>query len=193
MSSRPEPEGGTRAGARPGRREFLAALFVVLGGALMVLLASTQQWAEVVVDPTLSVPPSVWDELRGQAVAPAARALGLVGLAGVVALAATRRIGRRVVGVVLVLAGVGTVLASLFASPETSWSPGAGDATAPLRITGWPWASAFGGALLVAGGIWVIARAGRWPTMGERYDRSAPSPAAEDAWSALDRGEDPTR
>ena len=192
MSRQTAPEDGGRIGTKPGRREFLAALFVVLCGALLVLLASLQRWADVVVDVTVSVPPSVYEELEGHAVAPAARALGLVGLAGTVALAATRRVGRRLVGVVLALAGVGTVLASLFWTAETSWSPGAGDATVPLRITDWSWVSVFGGALLVAGGVWAIARAGSWPTMGERYDRAA-SPAGSDAWSALDRGEDPTR
>src|SRR5690606_31457398 len=138
------------ARSRPGRREFVAALALELIAAFVVVLNSAVLWADVVIDPTVSVPPWVSDELRGQAVAPAARALGLVGVAGVVALAGTRRIGRRVVGAVLALTGVGIVLASLFWSAETSWLPFGEPAV--LRETGWSWVSVVAGAVVAVCG-----------------------------------------
>lgn len=72
---------------------------------------------------------------------PTAHAWGWVALAGVVAIAATRGLARRAVGVLLVLAG----LAVLGAHP-------------------------FGAGLLVGAGALVAVRGQRWAAMGSRYD-----------------------
>lgn len=172
------------------RREMIAGLAVVLVGAALVLLAGTQPWARV-ADLTVTVPPAVEATLKGQAVAPGARALGLVGLAGIVALLATRRLLRRVVGALLALAGIATCAASLAWSVETPIL--VGDAGEPLAWTPWPVVSVAGGVLLCAGGVLAAIRSSQWPAMGSRYDAPARAKAKdEDPWSALDRGEDPT-
>jgi uncharacterized membrane protein (TIGR02234 family) len=174
------------------RRELVVVLAVIVAGAGLVLLAATQPWA-VVADPSVTVPPSVEAGLRGQAVAPGARALGLVGLAGVVALLATRRIGRRVVAVLLALAGVATCAVSLLWSAQAPIL--AGDAAETLDRTWWCWVSVAGGVLVFAGGVLAALRSGKWPAMGSRYDAPAGTPSKpknDDPWAALDRGEDPT-
>lgn len=89
----------------------------------------------------------------------------LVALAGAVAILATRRWGRVPVG--LVLAASGGIAAS----------DGAG------RV------ALAAGVLLVAVGLWTAVRGTSWPALGARYD--APQ-RRDDAWAALDRGEDPT-
>lgn len=173
------------------RRELVLVLAILLAGAGMVLLAGGQPWSEV-ADPTVSVSPSITAPLEGQAVAPVARALGYVALAGVVALLATRRIGRTLVGVLLVFAGVGIGLASLFWTAEAPVLTG--DAAEPLDRTFWPWVSLAGGGLVLLAGIGAAVRGRRWSAMGSAYDSPAgrPERTSDDAWAALDRGEDPT-
>lgn len=173
------------------RRELVVVLAVLLVGAGLVLLAASQPWS-MIADPTLSVSPEVMATLEGQAVAPAAQALGYVGLAGVVGLLATRRIGRTVIGCVLVLAGVGVVLASLFWTAEAPVL--AGDAATGLDRTAWSWISVVGGGLVGLAGLATAVRGHRWSAMGSTYDSPSgrASRSAEDPWAALDRGEDPT-
>ena len=172
------------------RREMIAVLAVVLVGAALVLLAGTQPWASV-PGADVTEPTSVEAALKGSAISPGARALGLVGLAGIVALLATRRMGRRVVGVLLALAGLATCALSLFWSVD----PPAllGDASATVDRTFWSWVSVAGGVLVLLGGVLAAIRSSRWPAMGSRYDAPARTKSKdEDPWAALDRGEDPT-
>lgn len=174
-----------------GRRELVVGLAVVLVGAALVLLAGTQPWATVPGSSNATVPSSVEAALKGSAISPGARALGLVGLAGIVALVATRRIGRRVVGALLALAGLAVCALSLFwtADPPSLL----GDASATVDRTFWSWISVAGGVLLFAGGLLAAIRSARWPAMGSRYDAPARKQAKDDdPWAALDRGEDPT-
>ena len=58
----------------------------------------------------------------------------------------------------------------------------------------WPVTALLGGLAVVVGGLWVGASGHRWPHMGARYDRteSRGRTGSNDAWDALDRGEDPT-
>lgn len=94
------------------------------------------------------------------------RAVALMALAGVGALIAGRGLFRRIVAVVVILAGLGLTL----------------DGTAVAIV---------GGVLVVAGGVIAVATCPAWPVMGSRYERAA-EPAKTDLWAALDRGEDPT-
>ncbi|UOY02846.1 Trp biosynthesis-associated membrane protein [Blastococcus sp. PRF04-17] len=69
-------------------------------------------------------------------------------------------------------------------------------------VPSWPTLAVGAGVLAVGAGVLVVLRGRRWPAMGRRYERTpagAPAPArrsdedrAQDAWQALDRGEDPT-
>jgi hypothetical protein len=107
--------------------------------------------------------------------APWVRALALVGLAGGGALLAARGAARTALGALLAAGGAAVTAGG-----------GLGD---PLV--------AAGGLGLAAGGAFAAARGRRWPALGARYERRGPgTPGAEptslDAWTALDRGEDPT-
>jgi hypothetical protein len=101
-------------------------------------------------------------------------------LAAVLGIVATRGPARRVVGALLVLAGLGSVVAAL----------------APVASSGSVEAlGAVGGVLVMLGGAWTLARGATWPAMGARYDGARPasrSPRPLSAWEAQDRGLDPT-
>lgn len=168
------------------RRELLVALALVLVGAALALLASTQPWVSIagLVEVTGT---------RGRQVSPGAFALGLVGLAGLVAVLATRSLGRRIVGALVVLAGLGLVWTSGWARSDRGWA-GYGLPAGEPSSTVWPWVSVAGGVLLVLGGVLTLVRGGRWPGMSSRYDRPSrrSRTSEDDTWRALDRGEDPT-
>jgi uncharacterized membrane protein (TIGR02234 family) len=99
-----------RAARREPRREL--ALLVLLGaaGAALVLLAVRQGWAHVDTVAPRPLPASVTTE-TGQALVPAAAALALAALAGLAAVLATRRMLRRIAGVLLAGFGVGIAVA----------------------------------------------------------------------------------
>ena len=158
------------------RREYAVVVAVLAAGGAAGLLASGAVWQEVPGDLPLPVLPEV---VTGTEAAPAVRAVSLVALAGTLAVLATRRRGRRAVGVLLALAGL------VAAAAAVSWVGG--------DSTRWP-AVALGAALTVtAAGVLVAVRGGRWPVLGARYERgSRPVETSRSTWDALDRGEDPT-
>lgn len=185
-------------------REPAVAVLLDLTGAALVLLAAGRPWGHGVLRqaplPTVGLAPS------GRSLAPVAAALGLVGLAGVVAVLATRGAGRLATGVLLALAGAGVVAASVHVALDLSRAvrptaerisgvPGA--SAEGIRMTVWPRVSAVGGALLCGAGVLTAVRGRRWAALSARYDAPGtdrPVAPAEPAaiWEALDRGEDPT-
>ena len=118
------------------------------------------------------------------------RALGWTGLAGVVAIAATRGGARRLVGVLIAAAGLGAtgLAAAILGSREFGSIRPIGGIDGDGTL-GWEGAALLGGLALVAAGVLTAVRGPRWPALGARYDRAAPP---DDPWAALDRGEDPT-
>jgi uncharacterized membrane protein (TIGR02234 family) len=224
------------------RREMTVALALVLAGAALAVAAAGRTWvsAEWVVPDY----PAVRVRVGGGEAAPLLRAAGLVALAGVLAVLATRRSARRVVGGVLAVAGVTMVVACVAfwlqgsTVGDSALAQAVGDPTltvhaSTLATSGWPVVGCLGGVLVTAGGLLTAVGGSRWPAMGSRYD--APSVAragatepvgarpsraaqptrstgpprpdgptrpprlarsgrsmADDAWAALDRGEDPT-
>jgi uncharacterized membrane protein (TIGR02234 family) len=86
-------------------------------GAAVVLLAVRQGWGRVQTIQPRPLPPSTVS-VRGQDLVPAAGALGLAALAGLAAVIATRRVVRRLVGVLL--AAFGVAIAASVAMPLTS-------------------------------------------------------------------------
>ena len=191
------------------RRELTAAVLLCLLGALLVLLASGNAWARVDVAAT-GLTPARSAAVDGVAVQPGVRALALVGLAGVVAVAATRGAGRTAVGVVLAAVGLGTVAAVLGADSAPALvarvAEGGGQAGDVSTATGWPALAVVGGALVAAGGAVIAVRGRRWAALSARYDapavRAEQEPVGDEKggtrqeralWEALDRGEDPTR
>ncbi len=169
------------------RRELLVAVGLVLLGSAASLLASTQLW--IAIDGAADITGT-----RGRQVSPGSFAFGLMGLAGLVALLATRQVGRQIVGALVVVAGVGLGWASVLGrSTDGGWAANVGEAGVP-HWTAWPWVALAGGVLVALGGLLAIVRGGRWPGMSSRYDRPSGQTrgSEDDTWRALDRGEDPT-
>lgn len=185
------------------RREPLLAALLCLVGAFLVLVAVGREWALVGVLGTGLLPDREL-AVRGSDLVPGVRALGLVALAGVVAIPATRQWGRIVVGLVLAVVGAGVVAAvygvvgDLLSAAQGSAvvRDAGGTAGESTRRTLWPYACGLGGLTITAAGLFVAARGRRWAALGRRYEAPAARavlPAGErDLWEALDRGDDPT-
>jgi uncharacterized membrane protein (TIGR02234 family) len=199
------------------RAEFALALLLELLGAGAALLITRRTWQTVVTPRPRPLADDVL-AVSGHVLDPATTALGLVALAGAVAVLASRGLARRIVGAVLVVAGALLAWRSLIdltalsaararslvrsRHPAVSTDP----VLAPhVTVHGlWPTLSAAGALLVVAAGLLVAVRGGRWAGMSTRYEAPstrASTPGDADAeraradasmWSALDRGDDPT-
>lgn len=178
------------------RRELIIAVVACAVGAGLALFAATRTWSVEVVSRPAPLP-ALREARTGSALLPWLPAVAAVGLAGTGALLATRGVARRVVGLVLLLVGV--VLGAAGGYGLLGLDRGAAGAVAMA----WPGLTACGGLLAAAGAVATLARGGRWPAMGARYERAAarragaaePGRSADDPrslWDALDRGEDPT-
>jgi uncharacterized membrane protein (TIGR02234 family) len=205
--NRDPAEDGSQDGQRATRRALALALLCGAAGATVVLIASGQTWGEAeAVMGGVELPVTA----SGGDVSGLSSALALVGLASLVAVFAVRRTGRMVVACVLALSGAGAVGAALLGSGDTealesraAEAMGLAEASVTSAShTGWPWASAVGGLLLLCAGLLALSDGRHWPAMSGRYGRGGPSRASrrshpdpdrpEDMWRALDRGEDPT-
>lgn len=180
-------------------------MLLCLAGGGLAVLASGRPWARAVLrQPPLA---TVGATVSGHSLTPAVAALGLVGLAGVVAVLATRGTGRLATGVLLALAGAGVVAVSLQVRLDLDGRTGTvleraagapGAAARHIRPTSWPVVSAAAGLLLGAGGVLTATRGRGWSTLSARHDvpgGDVPPEPVEPAhmWDAQDRGEDPTR
>jgi uncharacterized membrane protein (TIGR02234 family) len=187
------------------RRELSLAVAACLVGAGLILLSASQPWAHLTVAepglPVLSTSP------HGRAVAPLVAALGLVGFAGVVAIAATRRWGRTVAGLLLIAAGIGAVVAvivfvthsdSAVLSEARRLAQRTEVVPDQVTLTAWPWLALAGAVATAMSGLGTALRGRGWPTMGARYE--APGSAARKRrtdprtamWESFDQGQDPT-
>jgi len=183
------------------RRELGTAVLLVLAGAVLLLVSTAGAWVtgvQVQPEPLPSSPVAV----SGAEAAAPVRALGLVVLAAVPALAATRRHGRTAVGVLLVLAGAaaGAAAVDVLGDPGSLVELDVDDVATTAR----PWLAVAGAVVTALAGAVVTARGRRWAGLGRRYEapaaRSAEpaatggaAPEGPELWDALDRGEDPTR
>jgi uncharacterized membrane protein (TIGR02234 family) len=185
---------------------------VALGGALVVLAAG-RTWIRVRPLLDTALVDRVVD-VSGREAAPATAALGLVALAGAVALVTSGAVVRRVVAALLVVAGAGTLAVTVAFLRD----PGGAARAAAARATGvtgsvgftstgtvWPAVCAAAALLVVAGGVVAVLRAGRWGGPSRRYEATSGAGAvsalgaeasrrdrAYDAWDALSDGADPT-
>jgi hypothetical protein len=178
-----------------GRRGLtLAAAACALSGGVL-LLAAGRVWLRY------DIPQSgVADRpatATGHVVASSSPTLGLVILAGVLVLPATRGIVRRLAGVMIALAGLGvTYLAALTIVLTTNQVPGP-NASDYLngRVTAWAWIAGVGGLVGVTGGLLTTIASRAWPSMGRRYEQGG-SPSRDTSevsmWDRLDDGDDPT-
>lgn len=191
------------------RRELRLAVLLCLVGSALVLYGASQTWA--ILEPTRLG--SVAVDLSGDEISGASQALGYVGLAAVLALAATKRLGRVVVGVLVLAAGIGIVIAlsrvlhtglaqralEHVASPSCTPSPCSQYVRLPAvsSTVTWVWLSLAGGVLMALSGLLVAVRGPRWAALSSSYTPPSARPAEPPAtdkgvWDALDRGEDPT-
>lgn len=160
------------------RREYVVVLATGALGAALVLLAAGRPWVHAVV---VGTPGQVRISPAARSVAPAVSGLGLFALASVVAVVATRRAGRLIVGALAALTGVG-ILAAIAATafdPEGAVHDAAVAAaglTSPtvddVAVTGWPVLAAIGALLILFAGVASLLRGRRWPVMSGRYERS---------------------
>jgi uncharacterized membrane protein (TIGR02234 family) len=182
------------------RSGLRTAVLLCLLGSFLVLVGVGRVWtsAEVPAGPLVDAGTAT---STGAELLPGVRALGLVGLAGVVALAATRRLGRTLVGLVLLATGVGVVLTVLTADLLTAARRLDGLADdVPAALSGWGWGTAAGGLLLALAGLLTVVQGRSWAALGQRYEAPtspattvpAAQPTERSLWEALDRGEDPT-
>lgn len=195
--------GGSTAPSRPhqpsgsGRRESTGCFLAALIAALILFVAAGAQWASgsgrrVAADSFVLVHAAT----SGRSVAPLVAVAGLVALAAAAAVPATRGIGRRLAGVVVVAAGLAALVQSLAADPQGRL---AGRLPQPAATYGsvWPFVAAAGAALLVATGVLLAARGPGWSSLSARYEapavRRTAAPKGDAAlWDALDEGHDPT-
>lgn len=199
----PDSESGTTK----RRYDFGLGLALMAAGAGVVLLAVSGIWISGSL--VLSGFPRVDVDLTGADVSVLARASAFVALAGVVAVLATRGVGRIVIGSLVTAAGGGVFVAVLVFTQTGRMTLDAhllriiDEPTMSLTATEvrddsvWPYVALVGGALIIAGGVMAMVRGRSWPAMGSRYDAPTRPAAGErttdGAWAALDRGEDPTR
>jgi hypothetical protein len=168
---------------------------VVIGAGLAMYAGTRDWWTE---ETTRPVPlPPIRNVISGRTAMPWIPASALVVLAGAAALFATKRVGRAIVAGLIVLAGIGLIVAGI----SGLYPP----ANAVKQQAGWPLLVAVAGLVVSAGGIIVVIRHRVWQrstTLGNRFD--APMATAQLSqtksrqqdsavlWDTLDSGTDPT-
>ena len=188
-----------KASASAGRartREYVAALAVVAGGALVGWWASASTW--MVVESSLlgsdelqAVQAVARESVSGSALNPLGAAMPIVGLAGLAGIIGSRRWPRRVIGALIALAGLALAWSSVGALAGLSiGAVGPDDGIVVSVSPGYAIVAAIAGAVLAAGGVWTSVRGALWPSLGANYERSVDRPRS--AWEALDRGIDPS-
>ena len=187
------------------RRGYIVGLSSMLVGSALAWWSASATW--VLVERSLLGDSTSSEMMDVQAVgllgvsggnvvsiAAAAPIIGFAGLAGVIG---SRGWLRRIVGVVVAIAGIALCASAVrFLSTMTVGSPtpggvgGSGDQNVVTVSTVWPVVAMVAGLLLLVGGLLTTAVGHRWPTLGAGYERKSAQP--RDAWEALDAGLDPT-
>ncbi|MEO6886813.1 MAG: Trp biosynthesis-associated membrane protein [Jatrophihabitantaceae bacterium] len=200
----------------PARIQFGLTLLVNLLGAGGALLVASRTWQSI---RTVREHPLVDDVLHvsGRTIDAAPTALALVAMAGVVAVLATRGLPRRLIGVVIALAGAGLIWRAVLdraavsagrartlvedKHPQVNTSAGL---ISHVSVSGaWAILTLAGGVLVLLAGAAITWRGARWAAMSARYEAPVRAPSGDDPeqtrmradaslWTALDRGDDPT-
>lgn len=191
---------GPPAGRGRGGYRSAVLLLAVCGAGMLWAAAST--WVTATASPAGL--PQVTVSATGNEVLPSVGAAGIVALAGIAGVWATRGRWRTLIGALLVVViGWATVAVAVFA---VSLPSGASDAVAnaagvlpddllQTSVAPW-WLLALAAAIVgVVGAVMVTLRGAAWSSMGDRYSRGSQASTAltsAQVWDALDRGEDPT-
>lgn len=144
------------------RQQLVAAVVGTVVAASLALFAASRTWLVRTTARADPAPPLV-ENVSGASLVRLLPALALVALAGAGAIVATRGRWRSVVGVVITAAGLAVVL--LQRSP----------AGAAGIASGWVLVVALCGAAIAVAGAFTLRNGAKWPTMGARYERPAPS------------------
>jgi uncharacterized membrane protein (TIGR02234 family) len=170
------------------RSRALAFGCLLVGGAL-AMLASAQPWWR---GPGEAEAVKFTDS---QVTGGLSQALAIVALVGTLLKLGLGGRGRRVLGGVLLLVGIGAaVIGGFWMAPrQVDWLE-----SLRLTATVWPWIFVLAGALIAAGGALAMITAGSWPAAAGRFQpesgRAQPATSDEPAelWKAMDAGLDPT-
>lgn len=180
------------------KREVWIWAAATAAGCLLVLLAAGRVWV------TADVAGGQGASATGGQLNGGLTTVALAGLAGVVAVLATKGAGRRVIGALLALCGAGLAWLTYTAvsgQAAAEWArtqsvlQGLAEPALTFDVL-WPVVSGAGAALVLAGGVLAVVRGGAWGSMSARYDRKPAAARASDErsmWDAIDRGDDPTQ
>jgi uncharacterized membrane protein (TIGR02234 family) len=177
------------------RSRALAFGCLLIGGAL-ALIGSGQPWWRAAGE-------GVVLKFSGtQATGGLSQALAIVALAGTLLMLALRTRGRRIIGALLVLVGVGlAVVGGLGVRPSAdAIGSQVHGVSLPdtLSATVWPWIFVASGVLVAVGAVLTMITAGTWPSRSDRFrpgSSRSEGPASDDPaelWKAMDAGVDPT-
>lgn len=152
-------------------RQFGVVLALLVVAGALALAALSQVWVVATVGggglPTLT------EGFTGRRLLPAAAGGAVLILAGVAGVLATRGLGRRIVGVVLALAGVGVAAAAVsfgLALPESARTEAVattGFDQLALTANSWWLVVVAAGVLAALAGVVVAWRGNRWPVLGD--------------------------
>jgi uncharacterized membrane protein (TIGR02234 family) len=179
------------------RSRALAFGCLLLGGGL-ALVGSAQPWWRAVGE-------GIAVRFSGtQATGGLSQALAIVALAGTLLMLALRTRGRRVIGALLLLVGVGiAVVGGLRLQPSADAvrsqvrEVSLADAFHVIA-TAWPWVFALSGVLVAAGAVMTIITARRWPSGSDRFQPGSSKAVVSisddpaELWKTMDAGVDPT-
>lgn len=157
--------------------EFTAFIFTQIGLGVATWWVASQAWRA-------SLTEAISDDLgttvieSGSQIAPILSVNGVVSIVAVLGIIATKKWGRRVIGIL-------SATVSVIAVVVLIGSDSAG-------IGFWISISVGLAAGLVLTNIWAVARSSCWPVLGRKYERQSPDQNLTDPWKALDQGIDPT-
>jgi multisubunit Na+/H+ antiporter MnhC subunit len=174
------------------RREYAATLALLAASGIVALIVTGQPWANATFAGVVS---RQTIEASGSNLTGGVRAIGLLSLAGVLVIGATKGWLRRVIGLGIAAAGVLAVLHLIGIRRDFTEIVAAWAEIGPNGVTVQPtpaiWVATVVCVAVAVAGLLTAARGHRWPTLRATYERRPDKPA-EDAWDVLDRGEDPT-
>lgn len=205
--SSPTPE---VAGATTSEKRAAGSGRVILVCLLIPALAFVTTLFPWIHANVSSVMSTVDVDVKGTDAAPAVSALGLVALAGVLAVRIAGKVLRLIISIVIALAGVGMVISALTAAlnPSDAAMTKVGEATGTTGpggdyvVTVWPWLTLVLGVATILAAVWLWWSSRSWKATSRRYERTSQhsvekgeNPHADDidAWDSLSEGEDPTR
>lgn len=155
------------------RRQYLVVLVGLIVSGALSWWAFGQVWIveDVAADGFL---PAQVREFTGGDISPIGGFSFIIAFAGIAGLVATKRVGRIIVGVVLLAVGIASLVSVGARVADSGYAVIADIALVLMSVCG----------------VVAILRGGTWPVLSNRYERA--DRRTDDAWDMLDRGEDPT-